>query len=64
MERPCRAEWYATTSAAAMTSTARTVIREGSPGPSPTPYSFPGVFWAFSMDWAFSVFTPPRSQSR
>src|SRR4051794_4963078 len=39
MDRPCRAEWKATTSAAARMRAAFTVTSSGSPGPRPTPYS-------------------------
>src|SRR5215213_590863 len=40
-DRPCRAEWNATTSAAPISRAAFTVTSSGSPGPSPTPYSRP-----------------------
>src|SRR5215213_11358495 len=41
MLRPCRALWYATTSASAISLAALTVTSSGSPGPSPTPQSVP-----------------------
>src|SRR5215218_3643429 len=40
-DRPCRAAWNATTSAAPISRAALTVTSSGSPGPSPTPYSRP-----------------------
>src|SRR5258705_7312883 len=46
MERPCRAQWYATTSAAPITRAALTVTSSGSPGPTPTPNRTPVARWA------------------